>query len=33
VVWERNKPENFGERKQMLNATFVDFGDVVWNDA
>jgi hypothetical protein len=29
----KNKPENFGERKRMLNATFMDFYDVVWNDA
>jgi hypothetical protein len=33
VVWERNKPGIFGERKQMLNANFVDLGDVVWDDA
>ena len=31
---KNNKPENFGERKLMLNATFVNFGDLVCvNDA
>ena len=31
---KKNKPENFGEHKRMLNATFVDLGGVVCvNDA